>query len=343
VASYEKVASGIRAYIQIKGAKKSKTFPTKREAKEWVENEEAKLRVTHADKKTNNFTLRQALMKYRDEISIRNTGSHWEQIRINAFLEHPDWLPLDEKINTLTPVDFANFGKERAKTVKPNTILREFGILSAMMEVARKEWQWIKENPVRDVKKPMEPAARERLITRGEIKLLLRGFKYDPQKRRAGSVMESVGVCFLLALRTGMRAGDLVGLNWVHLHPRHVVVEIDKNGRRAGKGREVPLSLKAVRLIRKMKGWEPISIFGLKSQTLDAFFRKIRARQGLSGFTFHDSRHTAATWMAGKYKSNDITAQQAIFDLCKIFGWSDPKRALAYYNPRSADMASRLD
>jgi hypothetical protein len=54
VASYEKVASGIRAYIQIKGAKKSKTFPTKREAKEWVENEEAKLRVTHADNGSSN-------------------------------------------------------------------------------------------------------------------------------------------------------------------------------------------------------------------------------------------------------------------------------------------------
>ena len=96
--------------------------------------------------------------------------------------------------------------------------------------------------------------------------------------------------------------------------------------------------------MEKMRGFDPISVFGLAPATLESRFRTIRTRQGLSGFTFHDSRHTAATWMAGKFKSNkDISAQQAVFDMCKIFGWSDPKRALAYYNPNPEDIASRLD
>jgi integrase len=55
-------------------------------------------------------------------------------------------------------------------------------------------------------------------------------------------------------------------------------------------------------------------VFGLSPQTLDALFRKYRALAGLSGFTFHDARHTAATWMAQKLN---------VLDLCKVFGWSN--------------------
>lgn len=302
------------------------------------------------------FTLRQILEKYRDEITYRNIGGRWERIRIDAFLSHPEWLPLDKKIGLVTTDDFGHFRDERLKTVKNGTVLREFGILSAAMEVVRKEWKWIKENPIADVKKPQEPPDRDRLITRSEIKKMLRGLDYDPLASHVNSITQSIAVCFLLALRSGMRAGDLTGLRWEDVHPRHVVIEFDKLGRRKGKGRDVPLSRKAVRVIEKMRGFDKKFVFALKPQTLDSRFRDIREEAGLTirlkdkkidkkkTFTFHDTKHTAATWIAGKFKNNkDISAQQALLDLCKIFGWTDIKRALTYYNPRPEDVANRLD
>ena len=340
MASYTKTVNGYRAFVELKGVRKTKSFPTKREAVEWASAEESAIRSSGAQPTGSKHTLRQALEKYRDEVSTRNRGARWEQVRIDAFLGHEDWLPLNKKIGLVTTEDFTHFHTQRKKTVKPGTILREFGLLSAVMEVARKEWKWVAVNPVHDVKKPVEPKARERLITRHEIKLILRGLNYSPRLVPIGTISQSIAVCFMTALRTGMRAGDLTKLTWKDVHPRHVNVELDKNGN----SRVVPLSLKAVRLMKKMKGFDPVSVFGLAPATLEARFRTIRARQGLSGFTFHDSRHTAATWMAGKFKSNkDVTAQQAIFDMCKIFGWSDPKRALAYYNPDPTDIAKRLD
>lgn len=63
-------------------------------------------------------------------------------------------------------------------------------------------------------------------------------------------------------------------------------------------------------------------------------FRRYRERAGLEGFTFHDSRHTAATWMARKLE---------VLDLCKTFGWSNPKMAMVYYNPTAEDIADLLD
>lgn len=87
------------------------------------------------------------------------------------------------------------------------------------------------------------------------------------------------------------------------------------------------------RIIEAMRGWDEVYVFGLKSPTLDALFRKYRTRAGLSGFTFHDTRHTAATRLAGRVD---------VLTLCKIFGWKNPKRAMTYYNPTPEQIRRKL-
>ncbi|AKQ59688.1 Phage integrase family protein [Bordetella hinzii] len=82
-----------------------------------------------------------------------------------------------------------------------------------------------------------------------------------------------------------------------------------------------------------MKGWDDDFVFGLKTASLDALFRKYRERAGLEGFTFHDTRHTAATMISKKID---------VLDLCKMFGWTDPKMAMVYYNPHASSIAARL-
>lgn len=82
-----------------------------------------------------------------------------------------------------------------------------------------------------------------------------------------------------------------------------------------------------------MGGFDPVLVFGVKVNTLDTLFRRARDRAGLSGFVFHDTRHTAATWLAQKIH---------ILDLCRAFGWSNTTRALTYYNPKASDIAKRI-
>ena len=164
---------------------------------------------------------------------------------------------------------------------------------------------------------------------------MLRGCGYSPQKRIT-DMSQSIAVCFLLALRTGMRAGDLTGLKWVNIQPRYAVIEIDKVGRKKGVGRNVPLSKKSVRILEKMRGFDTQSVFSLKPQTLDARFRAIRERQGLSGFTFHDSRHLAATWIG-------LSGKLSLMQMTKMFGWTDPKMAMRYFNPSASSIANLLD
>ena len=78
------------------------------------------------------------------------------------------------------------------------------------------------------------------------------------------------------------------------------------------------------RLLKRMEGWDDLYVFAINTASLDALFRRYRERAGLSGFTFHDTRHTATTRLA---------KQVHVLTLCKILGWKGTKQALTYYNP----------
>lgn len=196
-----------------------------------------------------------------------------------------------------------------------------------MFETARREWKWIKVNPVSDVSRPKEPEHRDVVISWREIKLMLKSLRYSPIKP-VRSITQSCAVAFLIALRTGMRAGEICGLTWLRTFEWHCRLPVTKTT-----SRDVPLTVKSSRIIRKMEGFDPVLVFGISAPTLDSLFRKARVRARLEGFTFHDSRHTAATWLAPKMH---------VLELCKMFGWKDPKQAMVYYNPKASDIAKRL-
>jgi len=49
----------------------------------------------------------------------------------------------------------------------------------------------------------------------------------------------------------------------------------------------------------------------------------------------HDSRHTAATRIG-------MSRRLSLEQLCVMFGWSDPKMAMVYFNPSPSDIADLL-
>jgi integrase len=339
MASIKPHGTGWRVQVYVKGVRDSSIHRTKREATAWGAARELELRTDSEKVEGDKHTLADALVKYRDEISPLKRGQRWEEVRIASFLRDKG-LPTREKLGNIGTPHIGKWRDSRLESVQPGTVLRELGLLSAVFEAARRDWNWVKENPVSDVRKPREPDHRKVVITRTQIKLMLREMGYSP-RLPIRTVSQSVAMCFLLALRTGMRAGELCALTWDRVFDGYCSTP-HKSGRTDVSLRDVPLTRKAEALIEKMKGWDSKLVFGLKSQSLDALFRKYRQRAGLEGFTFHDSRHTAATWIAGRMRSNNISAQQAVLDMCKTFGWTKVDQALTYYNPSAADIAKRI-
>jgi integrase len=231
-------------------------------------------------------------------------------------------------MGNLTTTHFSEWRDARSRHVQAGTVLREISYLSAVLECARIEWQWIASNPIRDIRKPRMPDHREVTISPAQVRKILRAMGYSPSKP-VRTVAQAVATCFLTALRTGMRAGELTGLTWARVEADHAVLPVTKTF-----PRKVPLSRKALRLIEKMRGYDPETVFGMTPQSLDANFRKYRDRAGLGGFTFHDSRHTAATMLSRKLD---------VMDLCRMFGWTDTRMALRYYNPSASSISQILN
>jgi integrase len=246
MASIIKTADGrYRAHVFVAGRRKTRVFRTKREADAWAAQTETTFRTEREALPGERYTLADALKRYRDEVSPTKRGERWERVRIGAFLESPA-LPSSLPLAAVTPPILATWRDERAKSVSAGTVIREFGLLSAVFEAARREWQWISVNPTRDVRKPSSPAHRERIITLPEIRAMLRVMDYA---RKVRTVSQSAAVCFLLALRTGMRAGELCGLTWANVHDEYCHLPVTKT-----KPRNVPLTKKSMRLIERMRG-----------------------------------------------------------------------------------------
>lgn len=325
MASVSKTAKGYRAQIYVKGTRESQAFRTKREAEAWGAARETELRTGQTKPQSEIKTLKDVLDRYALEVSTTKRGAKWEDLRIKAFIRD-DVLKADRPIGSITPDDLGAWRDSRLKVTAAGTVLRECGLMSSILETARREWRWIKENPMMDVKKPRSPDHRTVIITKSQIKKMLRALQHE--RKNVRSITQSIAICFLVALRTGMRAGELAGLKWVNVRDDYVILPVTKT-----KPRDVPLTPKAHKLIQRMKGFDPDLVFGIGSETLDALFRRARTRAGLSGFTFHDARHTAATW---------LSPRMDILDLCKMFGWTNPKQAMTYYNPTASQIASRI-
>lgn len=323
-----KTAQGTwRVQIEVRGQRDSFTGPTKREAAEWAARRTLELRAVASGEVGTLKSLRDALRQYAREVTPNKRGWQKETIRLAAFERQA--LPLDKKLQAVTAAEIAAWRDSRLKINARGSVLRDMTLLSSVLEVARRDWGWLTGNPMGDVRRPAEPDHRERIIAGHEVRGMLRalGWSRGPVRSVSGAVAQ----CFILALQTGMRAGELCGLRWDDVRGDYVVLHAGTT--KTGKGRQVPLMPTAQRTIERLRGFDDDLVCGLTSQSLDAMFRKYRKRAGLDGFTFHDARHTAATRLAGRLH---------ILDLCRMFGWRSTTQALTYYNATASDIAARL-
>lgn len=315
-----------RAQIKTKGVRESKSFPTRQLANRWATEREAQIEHEATAGPERTRTLSAVLVRYRDEVTPGKRGARVERTRIDAIIRHYPGL-VSLTLAALTPERLGQWRDERLGEVKPATVARYMTVLTAALEHARREWRWLKTNPMRDVRRPGATPHRERTIYWSEIRGMLKTAGYS--RARCRTMTEATARAMLLAIRTGMRAGELCALTWADVRDDHVILHKSKTGG----GRNVALSRAARRTIEGMRGWHPVEVLGLNPATLDALFRKLRDAAGLAGFTFHDTRHTAATMIARKLD---------VLDLCKMFGWKNTTRALTYYNPTASDIAKRL-
>jgi len=89
------------------------------------------------------------------------------------------------------------------------TVVRYLAALSHAFTIAVREWQWCEDNPVGKVSKPREPRGRVRFLSEDERGKLLESCKISRNP--------SLHTIVVLALSTGARRGELLGLRWANV------------------------------------------------------------------------------------------------------------------------------
>jgi integrase len=327
MASISKHARGYRAQVYVRGRRKSKLLRTMREAQAWAAAEEATLAAPPGDR----HTVADLLDRYAEEVMRHKKGGEHEERQARALIRDFPGLAA-KKLSALDTPDMAAWRDARLKSVSDATVLRQINWLRHAFRIAREEWKWMDANPLKGMRLPRQPSPRARRVSPREVRALCQNLGYRPG-RAPETKSQEVALAFMVALRSAMRAGEILSLGKGNLNlTRRVASVAHKTQHLTGRPRDVPLTRHAVRLLEPVAARE--RCFTISSAVLDALFRKARDRLLIKDLHFHDSRAEALTRLARKVD---------VMTLGKISGHKDLNLLQAvYYRETAEQIAARL-
>ena len=302
----------------------SRTFTLKTDAEKWSKTTEAAL--DRGDMVTASFpantTLGNILQRFRSEVVPVKKSAPVERYIISGFLKH-EIATLG--LRALKPYHFAKYRDERLKRVTGSTVARELSVIHQALQVAIDEWGvGLPANPLSKVKSPALNKPRERRLKQGEYPQLLEGAK--------ASLNPWLYPLVVLAVETAMRRGELLALRWEEVDFRACTcfLETSKNG----EAREVPLSAKALHILRHLPCSFNGVVFPLSQTALRGLWRRTLKRAGIVDLRFHDLRHEATSRLFEKGFN--------VMEVAAITGHKDLKSLKRYTHLKARELAKRM-
>jgi integrase len=289
-----------RVLLRLRGTPpQSATFRRKRDAKAWALQTESAIREGRHFKtrESKRHTLADLVDRYsRDYLPAKRSGK--DQARILG------WWKKQIGVYPLADVTPPLIAEQRDKLARgktnrggrrgAGTVNRYLAYLSHAFTVAVREWQWLESNPVQRVPKLEEPRGRVRFLADDERNRLLEACCESDEPNLYPLVY--------LALSTGARQGELLGLRWpdVDWERGAAVIHQSKNDER----RALPLTGKALEVLRERSQLRRVDtdlIFanrrGRALFPRKAWLEALTAAE-IDDFRFHDLRHSAASYLA---------------------------------------------
>jgi len=209
------------------------------------------------------------------------------------------------------------------------TVANELTILRHMLRLGRR-WGYLDQVP--EIEMPKKPEGRQRYLEAEEITQLLTAC--------AASRTRHLSAIVTLALNTGMRKAEILGLEWalVDLSTSRLTLYRTKSG----KPRGIPINRAVYDALVALQP-EPAQRQGLVFARRDgAAWGQIRTafataleRAGIKAFRFHDLRHTAASHL--------VMRGASLKEVQEILGHSDFKMTLRYAHLSPAHLRSAVD
>ena len=299
----------------------SRTFKTKIDAEAWARKFESEQErgVWRDSTEAEATTLTECLERYTREHVPRLRDPARERSHVAAI----GATPLAKL--AMARLRSADVARQRdvwaAAGHAPATIVRRLAVLSRVFNVARREWGMESiASPVEAVTKPTVSNARDRRVSQDEIEAICTA---------TGS--SELAAFIRLAVETAMRRGELCAMLWEHieLKARTAHLPHTKNGH----ARTVPLSTRAVDVLRVLPRRLDGRVFGLRPDSVTQAFARATVRAGIEDVRIHDLRHEATSRLAERLQAHE---------LAKVTGHRDMRMVLRYYHPRAEDLAKKL-
>jgi integrase len=207
--------------------------------------------------------------------------------------------------------------KRRKDGVSPRTINYELTMMSHAFNLASLEWEWVKDNPVRRVRKDRVHNFIERWLTSEEEKRLL--CVSAPWLRDI----------IIFAIHTGLRQSEILDLRWsqIDLVRRTMTIFEQKN-----RGIDtLPLNETAVSVLTERyrhRSSEFDHVFPSANNTridnmnLVRAFKRVMRKAEVHNFRFHDLRHTFATRL--------VQSGVGIYEVQRLGRWKSPSMVMRY-------------
>ena len=196
----------------------NKSFSTMRDARQFAATVEADIvRGTLRVDRGERITYRELVERYLRDVTPTKRGGRDEAYRITAMLR-PDSVArpmLDKWVADLRPHHVATWRDARSKQVAASTVVREWAILSHVLEVARLDWGHTGiESPFKAIRKPVVRDARDRRISQAELDAIC-----------SATQSAELAVFVRLAVESAARRSELLALEWRDVNLRKRVAE----------------------------------------------------------------------------------------------------------------------
>jgi integrase len=240
-------------------------------------------------------------------------------------------------VRRLTAAAIAQYEKQRMaakvqgrdRKVSAYTVANELGVLRHLLRLA-KRWGYL--DTVPEVILPKAPKGRLRFLDVDEIGRLLDACRASRNR--------SLHAVVLLAIHTGMRKGELLGLEWERVDLSSARIRLDRT--KSGEPRGVPINRDVYEALialepdpdRRRGRVFPAGNDRRGSQIRTAFEAAL-TRAGITGFRFHDLRHTAASHL--------VMRGASLKDVQEILGHADLRMTNRYAHLSPAHLRGAVE
>ena len=291
-----------RVKIRLKGyPTQTATFDRLTDAKKWGQQTEAAIREGRHFKtaEAKKHTMAEMIDRYLNAADLNKVQDEHTGLHLRRWKDEIGYMLLSDVTgDIITQVkdkllnEVVRTGNKRSTT----TVLRYMASLSVVFTTAVNDWHWLEDSPMRTIKKPKAARGRVCFLDDDERQRFLNACQASSNKQ--------LYLCVILALSTGMRQGELMGLKWpdVNLKDGFLILHETKNGER----RRVPLAGHGLQLLRehaKVRRLDTDLLFpspAKPSQPIDlrAPFEKALESAEINDFHWHDLRHCTASYLA---------------------------------------------